>query len=416
MSQTITLLASGTRGDVQPYIALGLGLRQAGYTVRVATHANFTAFVARHGLTVTLLADNPSDLFARPGGADAMRLSGNPLRNARASFRYWRDARPLFARLVSSAWQACQDSDCIISGLPTLWSAPLAAALGAPNVRCLLQPLTPTRAFPSPLLPWTFSLGGIYNRLTYRLVEQTIKLSWRGALNEWHRATFNQPAPDLPRAENTLTLYGFSSHIVPHPADWSAREIIAGYWFLSAPSDWQPAAELEQFLAEGAPPVFIGFGSLTLRQPRKTMTIIAAALAHTKTRAVIAVPHGFANAALPPNLFPVTDVPHAWLFPRLSAVIIHGGAGTVGAALRAGVPTLVLPLAVDQFFWGARIAALGAGPRPLSPDALTVNVFANALTQAVTDSKIKARAQVLARALALEDGVANAVTAIRAVI
>ena len=126
MTKTITLLTSGTRGDVQPYLALGLGLRAAGYAVRIATHANFAPAVERLDLPVALLADNPSDLFARPGGEHALRWHGNPLQNLRATLHFWRDARPLFARLIDSAWQACQGSDAVIIGLPTLWGRHIA--------------------------------------------------------------------------------------------------------------------------------------------------------------------------------------------------------------------------------------------------------------------------------------------------
>ncbi len=415
MTRTITLLTSGTRGDVQPYLALGIGLRAAGFDVRIATHANFAALVAPTGLTFAQLDDNPSDLFARPGGEYALRFDGrHPLRHLRATWAYWRAARPMFARLLLSAWRAVQGSDALIIGLPTLWGAHLAQVLRIPYVRCLLQPITPTREFPSPLVPFTCSLGATYNRLTHHLVTQTLWLAWRGALNQWRRETLRLgPAPLFDHRDDALTLYGFSSYVVPRPADWSAEQI-TGYWFLPAISNWKPSAELEKFLSEHVPPVYIGFGSLGVRNPNSTLEIILRALTQAGMRAVISVAHNFANVRLPENIFPVTDVPHAWLFPRVSAVVHHGGAGTTAAGLRAGVPTIIVPLAVDQFFWGKRIAELGVGTRPIPQSALTSDTLSRALVQATSDPEMQTRARMLAEKIASEDGLARAVELISA--
>lgn len=410
MTRTITLLASGTRGDVQPYLALGMGLRDAGFNVRIATHAKFAMLVAPTGLTFARLDDNPSDLFARPGGEDALRFDWrHPLRHLRATLAYWRDAHPMFARLLVSAWRAAQGSSVLIIGLPTLWGEHIAKALRIPYIRALLQPITPTREFPSPLMPFTFSFGATYNRLTHQLVAQTMWLAWRGAINRWRRETLRlQPAPIFHRTGNAPTLYGFSAHVVPRPSDWSSEQI-TGYWFLSTLSDWQPSIALEKFLSDGAPPVYIGFGSIGVREPGKTLALIQDALARTGLRAILSVAHNFANARLPENIFPVTNVPHEWLFPRMAAVMHHGGAGTTAAGLRAGVPAIIVPMAVDQFFWGKRVAELGVGTRPIPQTALTSDALSRAFVQATSDTEMQINAKMLAEKIASEDGVARAV-------
>lgn len=413
MAKILTLLASGTRGDVQPYLALGIGLRDAGFDVRIATHENFAALVASTGLTFARLDDNPSDLFARPGGEDALRFDWrHPIRNLRASLEYWRAVRPVFARLLVSAWRAAQGSDALVIGLPTLWGEHIAKALHIPHIRALLQPMTPTRDFPSPLLPFTFSFGAFYNRWTHRLVAQTMWLAWRGAINHWRRATLRlESAPILHRAGDAPTLYGFSSYVVPRPSDWTSEQI-TGYWFLPTPS-WTPDPALEKFLSTGAPPVYIGFGSIGVREQTRTLEIILRALAQTGLRAVISIAHNFADARLPNNVFPIADVPHDWLFPRVSAVVHHGGAGTTASGLRAGVPAIIVPLAVDQFFWGKRLAELGVGTSPIPQNKLSVDSLSNALTQATRDETMRARAELLAQKISNEDGIARAVKLIR---
>ncbi|MBI5649702.1 MAG: glycosyltransferase family 1 protein [Chloroflexi bacterium] len=414
MTRTITLLASGTRGDVQPYLALGVGLRDAGFDVRIATHENFAAMIAPTRLAFARLDDNPSDLFARPGGEYALRFDWrHSLHNLRATFEYWRAARPAFARLVISAARAAHGSNALIIGLPTWWGAHIAQALHIPFARCLLQPITPTRDFPSPLLPTTFSLGATYNRLTHRIVAQTMRLAWRDAINQLHPST---PLPSTfaqDSAQDAMTLYGFSSHVVPRPRDWLSEQI-TGYWFLQTRDSINPA--LEKFLDAGAPPVYIGFGSIGVRDPDRTRDIILRALADTGLRAVIAVAHNFANTRLPANVFPIDDAPHASLFPRMRAVVHHGGAGTTGAGLRAGAPMIIIPLAVDQFFWGKRVADLGVGTRPIPQNALTRDALIHALECATRDSEIRTRAKILAEKIANEDGVARAVEFIRALV
>ncbi len=410
MAPTITLLASGTRGDVQPYLALGIGLRQAGFEVRIATHATFANFVASTGLTMAPLAENPSDWFARPGGEYALRFDWrHPLRHLYATLAYWRAVRPALMRLLQSAWQAAQGSDLLIIGLPTLWGAAIARTLHIEYVQCLLQPLTPTRAFPSPLLPFSFSLGGTYNRWTHRFVARMLWLAWRGVLNQWYRQVLHlRPEPVLPPLDDALTLYGFSAHVIPPPDDWSS-ESITGYWFLPESSNWRPPTTLEKFLKAGTPPVYIGFGSIRVYEQTKTLEIILRALSSTGLRAVLSTSHNFGQASLPANVFPITDVPHSWLFPQMSALVHHGGAGTTAAGLRAGVPTIVVPLAVDQFFWGRRIAELGVGTRPIPQPTLTENRLRDALIQATSDSTMQKHARLLAERIAKEDGVARAV-------
>ena len=159
MPKPITLLTSGTRGDVQPYLALGLGLQAAGYRVVVATHANFRVLVERRGLPFVMVEGSPNDLLARGDGQSALTFDGNWLRSGRATLKFLREARPLFERMLDSAWEACRDAGALIVGLATTWGDHIAQALGIPCGWCLLQPLSRTRAFPSAFQPFAFSLG-----------------------------------------------------------------------------------------------------------------------------------------------------------------------------------------------------------------------------------------------------------------
>lgn len=423
MPKPITLLTSGTRGDVQPYLALGLGLQAAGYRVVVATHANFRALVESRGLPFVMVEGSPNDLLARGDGQSALTFDGNWLRSARATLKFLREARPLFESMLVSAWEACRDAGALIVGLATTWGDHIAQALGVPCVWGLSQPFSRTRAFPSAFQPFTFSLGYAYNWLTHLALEQLMWQPWRAVINRWRRRTlglpgvaFTGPYPEL-YSRPTPFVYGFSPLVVPRPADWPASCVVTGYWFLDPLPEWSPPADLLRFLDAGSPPIYIGFGSMGLRRPRAALAAIAHATEAARLRAVISLDSASAgDLSLPPHVLPITDIPHDWLFPRMAAVVHHGGAGTTAAGLRAGAPTVIAPVGVDQFFWGARVAALGVGPRPIPQRALTAEKLAEALLRATQDEGMKTRARALGQGLAAEDGVARAVEVIRKIV
>jgi sterol 3beta-glucosyltransferase len=412
MPKTITLLASGTRGDVQPYLALGCGLRAAGYHVRLAAHDPYATWVKTCDLDFFSLGENPSDLFARAEHQNALRVGDNLLRTLRASYAYWQSARPLYAKLVQHAWHAAQDSDALVFGLPTFWAGALASARHTSGVQALMQPLTPTRAFPCPLLPIAFSLGGAGNRLSYLFCATLMRWAWRDALNAW-RKQFH--IPRAPATQSTTpTLYGFSAHIVPRPPDYPPQHQITGFWFLPDRA-WQPPTELDSFLRAGDAPVYVGFGSATARDARGLTALLMDAQRATGLRFLLS--RTLADETLPRASFcALGDVPHAWLFPRVRAVIHHGGAGTTAAALRAGVPQIIVPMYSDNFFWSARLFAKGVAPRPLPETKLSASALTDALASIWRDNAMQARARELSKAIAPEQGVTRAVERLRVLI
>ena len=419
MPKTIVLLASGTRGDVQPYLALGLGLQVAGYRAVVATHPGFRSAVEGWGLDFAALDGNPSELMTQAGGQPALTYDGNWLRSARSTLSYVRHARPLYSRMLESAWQACQGADALVVGLATTWGVHIAQALCVPCLWAFLQPFGRTHLHPSALLPGRLSLGGTYNWLTYLLVEQAMWQPWRAVTNRWRKtlqlgsSPLTGPLPGEYRQGATF-LYGYSPLVASPPPDWPVHHYVTGYWFTPDLSAWSPPVELERFIESGAPPVYIGFGSPGTPRPREILQVVLRALLETGLRAVLSFPGQFlAGLSLPASIYPLQEVSHSWLFPRMAAIVHHGGAGTTGAGLRAGLPAVISPLAVDQFFWGERLSALGVGPPAIPQRALSVQKLVQALQQAVLDPGYSQRAGQLAQAIRKEDGVLSAVEIIR---
>lgn len=215
----------------------------------------------------------------------------------------------------------------------------------------------------------------------------------------------------LLRQQSALALNGFSPHVVPRPPDWEPHVYVTGYWFLDAHADWQPPAKLEDFLQSGPPPVYVGFGSMSHGNPRAATQTVLQALRRAGQRGILLSGWGgLEESELPGSICLVDSVPHSWLFPRVAAVVHHGGAGTTAAGLRAGRPSVIVPfLSLDQSFWGWRVAGLGAGPAPVAARHLTADKLAEAITAAISDPQIGRAANELGMKIRAEDGVAQAI-------
>jgi UDP:flavonoid glycosyltransferase YjiC (YdhE family) len=209
-------------------------------------------------------------------------------------------------------------------------------------------------------------------------------------------------------------LYSYSATVIPKPANWRDRHHVTGYWFLDAAADFVPPADLVDFLAAGSPPICIGFGSMTGRDPAATTAIVLDALEQTGQRGILLSGWGgIGQMALPNTVFQLESAPHDWLFPKVSAVVHHGGAGTTAAGLRAGVPAIVVPFFSDQPFWGDRLAKLGVAPQPIPKKTLTVERLTTALQAVTADHTMRSRAATIGEKIRAENGVQTAVAVIQ---
>ncbi len=414
----IAVIAMGTRGDVQPYIALGKGLHQAGHDVRLLTHQNFEGLVNAHGLAFWPARGNVQDVveskemreLVEKGNFIAITLQ--TAKEAKRAAMYW----------AQDGLAACQGVDLIIAGIGGLYvGLSMAEKLNIPFLQAYLVPFTPTKAFPSVLLPQSLSrLGGAFNHVSHHLTRQ---MMWQGFRSADKAARLEvlglSAAPfwgpyNAEQLRGYPVLYGFSPAVIPKPSDWDANIHVTGYWFLDSEADWTPPTGLLNFLESDSPPVYIGFGSMGSRKPEETSDLVLKALARTKQRAIMLSGWGgLSKANLPDTVFMAESIPHAWLFPRVSAVVHHGGAGTTAAGLRAGVPSIIIPFFGDQPFWGQRLAELGVGTEPIPRKGLTVDSLAQAIQKAVTDQTMRQRAADIGTKIRAEDGIAQAVSVIQ---
>lgn len=417
-----TLLTIGSRGDVQPFVALAAGLQAAGLRVRLATHSHFAPLAAVYNLEFAPIQADPQAMLRSEAGRAWLDSDRNPLKLIRNMIRL---GRPIFEQLIADAETACQGSDAIVYSLFGNTAFHLGQKMGIPTAMAHLQPiLGRTAAFPaagSPTWPSRIPLlGGWYNQLSYRIVEQVLWQPYRPLVNRWRERELG--LPKLPfwgpyqqlYEEQQPYLYAYSSAVVPRPPEWPPWYHITGYWFVDEMVSWKPPADLSDFLQAGTPPVYIGFGSMTDQNPAVLTEMVVEALARNGRRGVLL--HGWAElaaATLPETIFVVEDVPHTWLFPQMAAVVHHGGAGTTAAGLRAGVPNIVIPYFADQHFWAQRVYELGVGPRPLPRRTLTVAQLSTAIQKAVTDEQMRHKAAALGEVIRGEDGISQAVTVLR---
>jgi len=405
----ITLLTYGSRGDIQPFIALAGGLQKAGHSIRLAGPGRFAAFAAGHGIPFVPLAGDPAEISARFNDAGT-----SPLRMVRGIADYVFSIAPQVAR---QAREACAGSSLVVhSFLFTTGGHTFARELGIPDVSVQTFPMfAPTRAFPN--VSMAGIPPGLPSYLSHWLATQVF---WHGGMSGYRRLRRAYPR-DLPRKLTwpfrevdgrpaSPLLVAVSPAVLPRPADWTSPHIhLPGYLFLDEP-DYAPPPALAEFLVAGAAPVCVSFGSMVNRDAERIGRAVLAALRRTGRRAIILTGWGgWTPERLPENILALEAAAHDWLLPRCAAVIHHGGAGTTAAGLRAGIPNVVVPFAGDQPFWAKRVAALGAGPDPVPVKRLDADNLTAALSRALDDGSILSRAADLGECIRAEDGVGVAV-------
>ncbi|XP_042481249.1 sterol 3-beta-glucosyltransferase UGT80B1-like isoform X3 [Macadamia integrifolia] len=409
----IAILVVGTRGDVQPFLAMAKRLQEFGHHVRLATHANFCNFVRSAGIEFYPLGGDPRVL------ARYMARSKGFLPSAPGEISL---QRKQMKAIINSLLPACTEPDldtgapfraqAIIANPPAYGHAHVAEGLGVPLHIFFTMPWTPTHEFPHPLARVSQAAG---YRLSYFVVDLLIWWGIGGFVNEFRKrklklapiayfSTYHGSISHLP------TGYMWSPHLVPKPNDWGPLVDVVGFCFLNLGATYQPQKEFTQWLQDGPKPIYIGFGSMPLEDAQNATNIILKALKDTGQRGIIG--RGWGDLGIleeaSENVFLLEDCPHDWLFPQCSAVVHHGGAGTTATGLRAGCPTTIVPFFGDQFFWGDRVHQIGVGPAQIPISELTIESLSNAITF-MLQPEVKARAMELAKKIENEDGVAAAV-------
>jgi sterol 3beta-glucosyltransferase len=390
----IVVFTAGSTGDVEPFAALAVRLAGRGHRVTFAADAGFEPLAPNDGVEFAPIRADFQSLLPTPEGKQPS-LRG--------------DVFPVIRGMLEDSWAVAKARrpEVIVAHEKTLAAPHIAERLGIPHVQVLTVPmLTPTREFPLPAMV-RHDLGALLNRASYRLVA-LLKRPYSSLIRSWRKdhlglaARGNPPTP-------ARTLYCYSPSLVPTPRDWPPDAVATGYWLREGDGEDPVDPGLEAFVAEGVPPVYVGFGSSVGPDPARLSAAVSEALREAGARAVIATGWGgLGGVDGAADTIVVERAPHRWLFPRVAAVIHHGGAGTTAAGLLAGRPTVVCPFQGDQHFWGAAVHRVGAGPEPLPAKNLTGERLAAAIRTVIDDPAIHQRTQDLSERIGREDGTGRA--------
>ena len=426
----VGIVTLGSRGDVQPYVALARGLMAAGHEVTIGAEPPYEDLVTRHSIPYVALGDRADTVESFERFARLQHETG------RRAYKIIREANSwildLLTDQMSSCEQVAEGADVLVEGTMSMITPHVAERYGQPFVRAYLRPETRTRAYRRPDLVYPDdSRFGARNRGSYTLPWIAVWGTVRKPVNDWRSERGLAPFGSTNLLDNPTrhhhyrhrfpVLNGYSEKVAPREDDYPAWHHHTGFWELDQAAGYEPPADLAAWLDGGPPPICIGFGSIPVLDPDRLWPAILGAVDQTQQRAIVLTGWGGLDRRVDgegavgrdrrrpsDDVFITEAVPHDWLYPRCSMAIHHGGAGATAASMTAGVPTVIIPFLWDQLFWGRRAHALGVGPLPIEQPALTAEALADAIRAAGTGEVVR-RAAALGDELRAEAGVARAI-------
>ena len=401
----ITILTYGSRGDVQPFLPLSLGLMANGHSVKLAASARFKNLVQERNINFVPLAGDPQDLSRRLNNA-----GHNFVKLLRELMDH---AIEIGADILRQSEEASRDADLIIHTFTHAVGAHmLAREKNIPDIHIQTFPMfTSTGDYPNVTLPDLRSRS--LNRFTHKFSE---KITWWASQIGFERMRRRAGLPkrklywpfeDDQFRSRTPILCAWSPSVIEPSSDWPSHIHVTGYYFFPLDDSYRPSTELGLFLESGKLPICISFGSMVNRDAIRIDEIVRASLEKTNNRGIILSGWSGIEDRSSQDILYLDAVPHDWLLPHCKMIVHHGGAGTTSAGLRAGIPNIVIPFTADQPFWGTRVHEIGAGPRPILVKNLSVEKLTRAIAEAESEA-VREGAQAIGQRIGGEDGVDSA--------
>ncbi len=393
----IVIPTIGSRGDVQPFIALAQGLERAGHTVTLMSHPVMRALVESHSVEFAPMGPD-IDIGHE---AAAIRLRSRNV--AVGLVRAMRFAFDVLEQSHEDILAGCREADLVVIPASSAAGKNEAELLDLPNLSVTFMPWA---------IPWKDPERPLFKRIAYGAIDGLISLITTRPLNRMRRRQGLPPVGPEGFTSTRLNLVPVSPVVCAPNPHWEPHHRVVGYWFVEEPSGWEPPADLLAFLENGEPPLVVSLGAMSLGSggALETASLFMDAIQQAGVRAIIqGWDEGLAQLALPPTIYAAGSLPHSWLLPRTAGVVHHGGFGTTSAGLRAGIPSLVIPHLADQFFWGQRVHECGVGPPPIRRAGLDTEGLAAALEELAHNGALRSAASLLGEQIRADNGVDDAV-------
>ncbi|MDD6491342.1 MAG: glycosyltransferase [Firmicutes bacterium] len=400
----IVIATMGSRGDVEPYIALGIELKNLGYDVVVSAPSVYGTLVREHNLEYReLKAVNPQEMMKLPEVEDKFN-KGNMVG---ALVVLMQKSASVINTYLQEMYSNMEGADAVITSMIPYGASDAAEKMNVPMIHTLLNPAVPTKEFPSVIMPY---IPKCAYKLSHKALERGFYICFKKSLNqlrkrEWKLPKLKRCPLYTYRMNNHKTLLAYSDSIIEKPHDWSKNEVITGFWQIDEKNEYVPSEELNNFLDEsGKEPYYIGFGSMPIKDVKHTVSMIDEALEAIDEKAVVYLSYNYDQELRhSERICIVKDVPHSWLFPRVKATVIHGGIGTCRASMMAGKPTLVIPFMGDQEFWGLQLSRIGIGPKPVKLKNLNAQLLSELLAE-LNCPEYRDKAKEIQKSLSDENG------------
>lgn len=404
------IITIGSRGDVQPFIALCKALQKRGHETRITTFLNFKDFIEGEEIEFFPLAGDAVEVIRLLIGENV--TTSEYFRNLEVLLN------PVKEQFFDDIEQSCKNMDAVIYS--TLGSVVyhVAEKYNLPVFRVAFCPLDPTWEFPAMTAPYIPGFRA-YNRFTFWMGDRLWSHATRKLCNDWRQelGLKRVPVGRFPyrklHGKEIPTLYAYSSLIAPKPKEYKEYHHLTGFWIKELEENYVPEKSLQEFLERGEKPIYIGVGSMVGKEFQNLFDIVMESLRITGKRAILSSGWGnLEGVDVPDTVYQIKSVPHEWLFTKVAAVIHHGGAGTTAAGIRAGVPTVIVPFGGDQPYWGRQVHRMNIGTKPILRKSLTVRNLSAAIMEVTTNQEMIAQAKIIGQKLREENGAENAVAVI----
>ncbi len=396
----ITILCSGSRGDIQPYIALAIKLKKQGEDVRIAAGKSFGDFITSYGIEHFPLAADYKSVDIDPKLLDAAQSSTNPLK----MLFTFNKMKKYSKMMVDEMYESCVGSDVIVYHPGCTIGYFAAQQMGIPSVMASPFPMLKTSKVQSII---AYGKTKMPISLSYKMLQGMLWMASKTGVMLYWKEKFgklpeNFDCPFERVDEKNPSIVCCSNYVFPRPGDWNKNVYQFGYWFTQENDEYTPPKELVEFLSKGEKPIYFGFGSVFNEKDKyRFISYVKEALSKTNKCGIICGMGDVKN--LPENIFAIDSIPHTWLFPKCLAVCHHGGAGTTAAGFASGVPSIIIPFSNDQFAWAHRSYDIGVGAKPIYKKQLSAKKLVESINYALSD-KVTQNAKQLGKNIASENG------------